>query len=200
MLFRSGGVISGVPTPHNRSRQATFIGWLGYVVIRLLGWTMRWESVGDEHLEAIYKNGKRAIFTFWHGRIVPATYYWRRRQILVMTSQNKDGELIAHCIRRFGYGAARGSSSRGGLRALIEMAHHIRNGGDCAFTIDGPRGPRYVAQDGAVLLAHKSKAAIFCFHISMKHRIQLNSWDHFQIPCPFTRAVVLQAEIGRAHV
>jgi lysophospholipid acyltransferase (LPLAT)-like uncharacterized protein len=112
---------------------------------------------------------------------------------MVMTSQNRDGEMIARCIERFGYLTARGSTSRGGLRALVEMGRHIRNGGDAAFTIDGPRGPRYVAQDGAVLLALKTGAPVFCFHISLKRKIQLKTWDHFQIPLPFTRAVVLQA-------
>ena len=110
-----------------------------------------------------------------------------------MTSMNFDGEMIAQCIRRFGYGAARGSTSRGGMRALVQMAQEIRSGKDAGFTIDGPRGPRYVAQEGAVLLAHRTGAAIFCFHIALKNRIQLNSWDHFQIPLPFTEAIVLQA-------
>src|SRR5262249_34580620 len=88
---------------------------------------------------------------------------------------------------------ARGSSSRGGSRALAEMFREIRNGRDTAFTIDGPRGPRYVAKQGPVLLAMKTGAAIFCFHISMKRKIQLRSWDEFQIPLPFTTAVVLKA-------
>jgi len=73
------------------------------------------------------------------------------------------------------------------------MAREIRSGRDAAFTIDGPRGPRYIAKQGPVLLALKTGAAIFCFHISMKHKVQLNSWDEFQIPLPFTRAVVLKA-------
>ncbi len=110
-----------------------------------------------------------------------------------MTSMNADGEAIAQCIRRFGYGAARGSSSRGGFRALAQMAREIRRGHDAAFTIDGPRGPRYIAKQGPVLLALKTGAAIFCFHISMKRKIQLSSWDEFQIPIPFTPAVILQA-------
>jgi lysophospholipid acyltransferase (LPLAT)-like uncharacterized protein len=169
------------------------IGWVGYLVISIVGRTMRWESEGDSHLEEIYRSGHRAIFTFWHGRIFPATYYWRRRGIAVMTSLNRDGDVIAECIRRFGYLAPRGSSSRGGFRALGEMAREIRQGRDCAFTIDGPRGPKYVAKQGPILLALKTGAAIFCFHISMKHKIQLKSWDEFQIPLPFTRALVLQA-------
>ena len=169
------------------------IGWIGYFVIGVVGRTMRWQSVGDSYLDEIYKSGNRAIFTFWHGRIFPATYYWRNRGIVVMTSKNRDGEAIAQCIQRFGYGAARGSSSRGGFRALAEMAREIRRGRDTAFTIDGPRGPRYVAKQGPVLLALKTGAAIFCFHISMEHKVQLKSWDEFQVPLPFTRAVVLKA-------
>jgi len=169
------------------------IGWVGYIVISIVGRTIRWQSEGDSYLEEIYRSGHRAIFTFWHGRIFPATYYWRRRGIAVMTSLNRDGDVIAECIKRFGYLAIRGSSSRGGFRALAEMAREIRQGGDCAFTIDGPRGPKYVAKQGPILLALKTGAAVFCFHISMKHRIQLKSWDEFQIPLPFTRALVLQA-------
>jgi lysophospholipid acyltransferase (LPLAT)-like uncharacterized protein len=173
--------------------KARLIGWAGFVAIGVIGRTMRWQSVGTDNLDAIYQSGHRAIFTFWHGRIFPATYYWRNRGIVVMTSMNLDGEAIAQCIQRFGYGVARGSSSRGGLRALTEMNREIRDSHDAAFTIDGPRGPRYVAKQGPVLLAKKTGAAIFCFHISMKHKIQLRSWDEFQIPLPFTRAVVLQA-------
>jgi len=169
------------------------IGWVGYIVISIVGRTIRWQSEGDSYLEEIYRSGHRAIFTFWHGRIFPATYYWRRRGIAVMTSLNRDGDVIAECIKRFGYLAPRGSSSRGGFRALAEMAREIRQGRDCAFTIDGPRGPKYVAKQGPILLALKTGAAIFCFHISMKHKIQLKSWDDFQIPLPFTRALVLQA-------
>jgi len=110
-----------------------------------------------------------------------------------MTSLNFDGEYIARCIRRLGYGAARGSSSRAGFRAVAEMIRKVCAGRDLGFTIDGPRGPRYIAKQGPVILARKTGAAIFCFHVAMKDRIQLNSWDHFQIPLPFTRAMLFQA-------
>jgi len=169
------------------------IGCIGYAAISLIGRTIRWQTEGDSNLEDIYNSGRRAVFAFWHGRIFPATYYFRNRGIVVMTSRNRDGEAIAQCIRRLGYSAARGSSSRGGFQALAEMAHKIRQGFDAGFTVDGPRGPRYVAKQGPVLLAFKTGAAIFCFHISMQHKIELNSWDGFQIPMPFTRALLLQA-------
>lgn len=181
------------PETFKEKVKAALIGWAGYIAIGLIGRTLRWQSEGDSHLNAIYESGNRAIFTFWHGRIFPATYYWRHRGIVVMTSLNADGEAIARCIRRFGFGAARGSSSQGGLRALAEMAREIRGGHDTAFTVDGPRGPRHIAKQGPVLLAFKTGAAIFCFHIALRRKIQLRSWDGFQIPLPFTAAVVLQA-------
>ena len=172
--------------------KAWLIGWAGFFIIHLIGRTIRWESTGDSFLDEIHKSGNRAIFTFWHGRIFPAIYYWRNCGIVVMTSMNRDGEAIAQCIQRFGFGVARGSSSRGGLRALNEMSREIRRGLDAAFTIDGPRGPRYVAKPGPVFLAMKTGAAVFCFHISLQHKIELRSWDGFQIPLPFTRAIVLK--------
>ena len=173
--------------------KALFIGWAGYFAISLIGRTLRWRSEGEHHLDEIHKSGHRAIFTFWHGRIFPATYYWRNHGIVVMTSMNLDGEAIAQCIKRLGYGTARGSSSRGGLRALSQLAKDIEKGNDAGFTVDGPRGPRYVAKQGPILLAFKTGAAVFCFHVSLKHKIQLKSWDEFQIPIPFTTALLLHA-------
>jgi lysophospholipid acyltransferase (LPLAT)-like uncharacterized protein len=111
-----------------------------------------------------------------------------------MTSQNFDGEYIARIIQRHGYGAARGSSSRGASRALVEMIRCLRHGADTAFTIDGPRGPRFVAKPGAVLLAKATGAAILCFHIALrKAYVFRKTWDQTQIPCPFGRAAVFIA-------
>jgi lysophospholipid acyltransferase (LPLAT)-like uncharacterized protein len=167
------------------------VSWIGYWAIALVGRSLRWEVKGLEHLDQIHRIGCQAIFAFWHGRIFPATWYWRNRGIVVMTSMNFDGEIIAACIRRHGYGVARGSSSRRGLQALAEMARKIRAGCDVGFTVDGPRGPRHVAKQGPVILARKTGSAIFCFHIALKHKVELRSWDRFQIPFPFTRAMLL---------
>ena len=90
---------------------------------------------------------------FWHGRILPATYYFRRRGIVVITSENFDGEWIAGIIERFGYGTARGSTSRGGLKALLQLKRDMAAGKPAGFTVDGPRGPARVAQPGALWLA-----------------------------------------------
>ncbi len=96
-------------------------------------------------------------------------------------------------LRRLGYGLARGSSSRGGLKALAEMARWLRNGKDAGFTVDGPRGPRYEVKPGPVLLAKRTGDAILCFHVSLQRKIQLNTWDHTQIPIPFSKAFILSA-------
>ena len=166
---------------------------LFYCLIRVIGSTIRWQVRGIEHLDEIYESGHRSIFTFWHACIFPATWFWRQRGIVVMSSRSKDGEYIARFIQRFGYGTARGSSSRGAGRALAEMSECLDCNVDVAFTIDGPRGPAYVAKPGAVTLARHSGQAILPFHITSKRYLPLSSWDRLQIPLPFTRAIALIA-------
>ena len=102
---------------------------------------------------------------FWHGRILPATYFFRRRGIVVITSENFDGEWIAGIIERFGYGTARGSTSRGAVKALLQLKRDMAAGKPAAFTLDGPRGPAKVAQPGAVWLAKATGNPIVPFHI-----------------------------------
>ena len=164
-----------------------------YLLIKLIGGTTRFTVAGWEHWEAATQNGRQPIYTFWHDRILLSTYFWRRRGIVVMTSQSFDGEYIARFIQRFGYGAARGSSSRGGIGALVEMVKLMRAGRPTAFTIDGPRGPRHEAKMGALLLAKKTGAPLLPFAINAARYYAAPSWDRFQVPLPFTRARVLIA-------
>src|SRR5262249_49499355 len=124
-----------------------------YSLIFLICKTVRWEVVGIENLEDILLSGHRAIYSFWHSCIFSATWFWRDRGIVVMASGSRDGELTGRFIRRFGYGTARGSSSRGAGRALSEMSACLENGIDVGFTLDGPRGPAFTAKPGAVTLA-----------------------------------------------
>jgi lysophospholipid acyltransferase (LPLAT)-like uncharacterized protein len=161
-----------------------------FILIKLIGRTIRFEVEGWEHWEAASVDGRLPIYTFWHNRVFLSTYFWQRRRIVVMTSQSFDGEYIARFIQRFGYGAARGSSTRGGVGAVVEMVRLMRAGCPTAFTIDGPKGPRYVAKMGAVLLAKKTGAPVLPFTITCKSFWQVKSWDAFQIPKPFTRARV----------
>lgn len=161
-----------------------------YLLIKLIGGTARFHVEGWEHWEAATRDGRQPIYTFWHDRIMLATYFWQRRGIVVMTSRSFDGEYIARFIQRFGYGASRGSSSRGGVGALVEMVRLMRAGRPTAFTIDGPRGPRHEAKMGAVLLAKKTGCPVLPFTVNAAHFYAAPSWDRFQVPRPFTRARV----------
>ncbi|MGH9407452.1 MAG: lysophospholipid acyltransferase family protein [Terriglobia bacterium] len=168
--------------------------WAGFLATWLIGRSLRWEIHGWENWEAARAAGKGLVYTFWHREICAATWFWRKRGIVVMTSQNFDGEYIARIIRRHGYAAARGSSSRGAGRALVEMIQGLRRGCDAAFTIDGPRGPRFLAKPGSVILAKAAGAAILCFHIApLRAYCFRKSWDLLQLPRPFTTAALLIA-------
>jgi len=162
-----------------------------FVLIKLIGRTLKFEVEGWEHWEAASRNEKIPIYTFWHNRVFLSTYFWRRRRIVVMTSQSFDGEYIARFIQRFGYGAARGSSTRGATGAVVEMVRLMRAGCPTAFTIDGPKGPRYIAKMGAALLAKKTGHPILPFTITAgKFWKVKKSWDGFQVPKPFTPVLV----------
>lgn len=161
-----------------------------FLLIKVIGRTIRWQVEGWENWETATRDGHVPIYTFWHNRVFLATYFWQKRRIVVMTSQSFDGEYIARFIQRFGYGAARGSSTRGAVGAIIEMARLMRAGLPTAFTIDGPKGPPYVAKMGAVLLAKKTGQPILPFTITARHWEAKRSWDGFQVPLPFSRARV----------
>jgi lysophospholipid acyltransferase (LPLAT)-like uncharacterized protein len=161
-----------------------------YLFIRLVGSTVRFRVEGREHWEEASRDGGLPIYTFWHDRIFLALHFWQRRRIVVMTSRSFDGEYIARFIQRFGCGAVRGSSTRGGAAALVELARLVRRGCPAAFTIDGPKGPRHEAKLGALLLAKKTGQAVLPFSVNAERFWQLPSWDGLQIPKPFTRATV----------
>ena len=174
--------------------QAWLIAVLGYPIVALLGSTFRWRTEGLEHLEAVEAQGRRPVLVFWHGRILPATYFFRRRGIVVITSENFDGEWIAGIIERFGYGTARGSTSRGARKALLQLTRDMAAGKAAAFTVDGPRGPARVAQAGAVWLAKTTGNPVLPFHIEANRHWTLRSWDRTQIPKPFATVSLVMGE------
>lgn len=154
--------------------------------MRALASTLRWRVEGMHHYDAIVASGKQPIFAVWHGRILPATLFWRDRGIVVMISENFDGEWIARIIRRFGYRTARGSTSRGGARALVHLRRELASGHPVGFTLDGPRGPARVAQPGAVWLAGATGHPLLPFHFEANRAWRMGSWDGTQIPKPFS--------------
>ena len=177
-----------------KSVEAVSIAAVGYRLVQLLGSTLRWKTDGLEHFDAIVAAGHQPVMAFWHGRILPATYYYRRRGIVVITSENFDGEWIAGIIERFGYGTARGSTSRGGRRALLQLVRDMAAGKPAGFTLDGPRGPARVAQPGAVWLAKATGNPVLPFHLEASRHWTMNSWDRTQIPKPFSTVAIAMGE------
>lgn len=168
--------------------------WAFYLLIKFTGKTIRYEIDGWENYEKIEHAGRIPIYSFWHNRIFAGTYFFRERGIVIITSQSFDGEYIARFIQRFGYGAVRGSSTRGGVGALVEMIRLMKRGLPMGFSVDGPRGPKYVAKTGAVLLAKKTGNPLMPFVFECEKFWTIKTWDNLQIPKPFTRAKLFIAE------
>jgi lysophospholipid acyltransferase (LPLAT)-like uncharacterized protein len=170
--------------------QFALVAGAASVFIWLVGRTLRvtfsWEEGSIGSMDNVYPG----IYPFWHRCVLGATWIFRCRNFAVLTSKSRDGEFIARVIRRFGYVPIRGSSSRGGQRGLLEMHSFVANGGGAAFTIDGPRGPRYVAKRGPVLLARTTGVPITAFYVAMENAWVLNTWDAMMIPKPFSRAYI----------
>ena len=180
--------------PWLRRAQIPFIAAAVYGVIRLLGPTLRYEVLGWHHEEAVYASGKRCSWAFWHRVIIPIVWWHRNHGTVVMNTTAFDGQWTRKVIEWLGFGTAQGSSSRGGLRGLAVMARRLEEGMDCAFTIDGPRGPRYVAKPGPVMLARKTGCPVMVFHIGVdRGKTFTRTWDHFLLPMPFARTVILFA-------
>ena len=168
-------------------RAAAFIFPL---LIRAIGSTLRYTVEGREHWDEAARGGRLPVYTFWHDRIFAGSYFFRGRRIVIMTSRSFDGEYIARFIQRMGFGAVRGSSTRGGVGALVELTRLVRKGCPAGFSIDGPRGPRHVAKMGAVLLAKKTGQPVLPFGVNAERFWTLRSWDRMQIPKPFSRVRV----------
>ncbi len=174
--------------------KARAIGTVGYPLVALLDRTLTWTVEGRTHYDDVLRAGQRPIMAFWHGRILPATLFWRDRAIVVMTSANFDGEWIAQLILRFGYRSARGSTSRGGSRALVQLRRELGAGHGVAFTVDGPRGPARIVQPGAVWLAGVTSQPIVPFHIEASQFWTTSSWDRGMVPKPFSTVAVVVGE------
>jgi len=183
-----------VPLTAVRRTKAAAIAAAAYPLVALLGRTWRWKIEGAEHYDALMRAGRPPILALWHGRILPATLYWRDRGIVAMTSENFDGEWIARLMARFGFRAARGSTSRGGSRALVQLRRELGAGRVAAFTVDGPRGPARSAQPGALWLAGATGHPVLPFHIEADRCWTAPSWDASVVPKPFSTSAVVIGE------
>jgi lysophospholipid acyltransferase (LPLAT)-like uncharacterized protein len=167
-----------------------FISTIGSLIVRLIGCTLR-PSISYEAGSEGEPRAGACIYCFWHRCILPATYIFRNMDIAVMTSRSFDGEYIARTIQHFGFIPVRGSSSRGAISALRGMQRALEAGYKVAFTSDGPRGPRFVAKPGPVLLSRNSGVEIVAFYIAPERAWVLKTWDKLIVPKPFSRIRVV---------
>lgn len=167
------------------------ISWAAYLAISLIGPTLRyaisWEETPSPP-DAFYE--KRVIYSFWHRAVFVSAWLWRKVGIAVMVSRSFDGEYIARTIEKLGFVAVRGSSSRGGAAALLGLKDQLERGNLVVFTIDGPRGPKYVAKPGPVLLSRASGMPMAAFNVALSDAWVLNTWDALMIPKPFSKVLV----------
>jgi hypothetical protein len=163
-----------------------------WALVNLIGLTWRFETIAEDGATPLPHGAGAAaeIFCFWHQCVLPCAVYFRRTGATILISRSFDGELVTRVLALFGFGAVRGSSSRGAREGLLGLARVIESGSPAIFTADGPRGPIFQTKSGPIKLAQLTGARIGAFHLEPKHALRLNSWDRFLIPLPFTRIVV----------
>lgn len=163
---------------------------VGAALLRLLASTWRMRSHNAEGLHAARAANKRVIFTLWHGELLPLLWQHRGENVAIVISEHRDGEIVAQIAESLGYSTVRGSSSKGGSRALIGLMREIDAGRDGAITPDGPRGPARVFAPGVAVASQRTGAYIAPIRAVASRSWRLNSWDKFLIPKPFARVDV----------
>jgi len=195
---------SGVVVPHKARWRQRFVAALVYLLVRCIAGTVRFKlNDGSGLFHGVPR--EKLIFAFWHNRLALSVIMYRRyvlkfapeRRIAGMISASRDGALLAQIFEHFGVEAVRGSSSRRGGQALLELTTGAERGYDLAITPDGPRGPRYEVQDGVISTAQLTGLAIVPVSYHLNWKIQSKSWDRFQIPLPFARCEITTGPVMR---
>ncbi len=175
-------------TLKNKRHMPTWLAGILAFFIKLISFTYRVKVVDKEGWFE-QQDAWPVVVSLWHNRILFIACLVRRsllERMSVLISASRDGEYVSAFIRFFGLGVVRGSSSRGGVHALLELNHELKDGHSVILTVDGPRGPKYSVHPGAVILAQKNSLAIIPVSVNAKHYWQAKSWDNTQIPVPFS--------------
>jgi len=170
------------------------IEWIGPWIIRLIGATLRYERIHSGPLDDLIRHRKPYLFSVWHGRLFLPVYHHRDQGLVAMVSQHADGEVIANIVHRMGYGTVRGSSTRGGKKAFLQLLKHLKGGGWGAMIPDGPTGPRFVLKAGTVQLASGAGCPLVPITFAARSCWRLRTWDRMVLPKPFSRAVLLYGD------
>ena len=162
---------------------------LGPHLASVLGHSLRIHQYGVENLRLVQERGAR-LYASFHGRMLIPVWLHRRQGITALISQSRDGEAVTRLVQHLGYNTVRGSSHRGGRDALRGMMEANRNGGVTAIMVDGPRGPREDPKLGVLAIARNAGVPILPILGAAYPNWELHSWDHFQIPKPFSHSVI----------
>jgi lysophospholipid acyltransferase (LPLAT)-like uncharacterized protein len=149
--------------------------------------TVRFVVEGERTYLPFHEQGRPVVFVLWHGRLLPLAWLHRGQGVVGLVSRSEDGELITRILRRWGFGAVRGSSSRGGSAALRQLVGHLEAGRSLALTPDGPRGPRQQMKPGALLAACAAGAPLIPVAAGCDRAWWFGTWDRFLVPKPFAR-------------
>lgn len=170
-----------------------------WALVAVVGRTWRFEVIAEEGVTPVLFGQKPGpeIYCFWHQCVLPCTMYFRKSEAVILISRSFDGELITRILKMFGFGAVRGSSSRGAREGLLGLNRVIHSGRTAIFTADGPRGPIYETKMGPIKLAQATGAPIGAFHLEPEKAWVMKSWDRFLVPKPFTRICVSWAQWTR---
>jgi lysophospholipid acyltransferase (LPLAT)-like uncharacterized protein len=195
---------SGVVVPNQANRKQRLIAALVVGTIRTIASSMRWH-VHDPEGHMLGGGSRPVIFAIWHNRLALSLIMYRRyvrrlqphRRMAAMVSASRDGALLARILELFDVEPVRGSTSRRGPQALRELVAWGKRGFDLAITPDGPRGPRYVLQEGVVSLAQLTGLPVVPASYRLSWKVQAGSWDRFQIPLPGSRCDIT---VGRPVV
>lgn len=176
--------------------QASIVAAIAGPLVSILARTWRIEFAGSyQDWRSLADGNKPYVLLAWHEAMLPLLWHHRKRGMTIVVSEARDGQYLAAYARRLGFREARGSSSRGGVRALLGAVKALQGGGSAAFTPDGPRGPRREFKGGGVLAAQRGEAPIASVHAHSRRAWRLNSWDRMLIPKPFARVRIAYAEI-----
>lgn len=163
---------------------------IGTLAVRLLAttWRIRWRH--REYLDDAHRQTGPVIYVLWHGQLLPLLYTHRKRDIAVMISEHRDGEIIARVAKSLGFRTVRGSTFKGAARALLGACREIEDGADVAVTVDGPRGPAHVVAPGSLVISQRTGAPMIPVVASASRAWRFSSWDRFMVPKPFARVTV----------
>jgi lysophospholipid acyltransferase (LPLAT)-like uncharacterized protein len=166
----------------------------GHHLLRILGSTWRLRFFDREPVDRCRFGRGPVMYAMTHGVLLPLAYAHRDRRIQVLVSESRDGEIIARIIGRMGFHLVRGSNTRGGERAALEMVRRGREGFDLGITPDGPKGPRGSVAPGALLVAARAQVPIVAIGVAANRATNASSWDRFLVPHPFASVAIVYGE------